>query len=480
MFYKHVSIMPLRAIKLFSLMAVSVCFAGTTFVADAQTRSTDTREVWTYVSPYYDSDSAGNPWWTNFGDSTLDSLISIGRSNSYDIAAAIKRVDAAKALIGMAKSGYFPTVDISAGWTKERMSGMTTAAKVPSTTTDFFNASASASWEIDIFGKVRAGVNQKKASYRATRAESEGVMLSVTAEIATTYFNYRVAQNQLAVALDHSASQLKLVRIAEARHETGLASSLDVAQAKTVYYSTLSTISPLRARIHTLRNSLALLTGSPANALPVALDSLAPLPESTPIPLSGVPADIIRRRPDIMQSEQNVSSAAAAVGIAKKDFLPTLSINGSIGTSSHDAGNLFKSVSFTYSVAPTLSWTLFSGFSRKYAVAEAKAQMEALIQDYNYALQNAYFEVDNAIFTYSMYLATITDLNETENQSHIALTRSVDLYKTGNSNFTTVADAQMSFLTYTNNLITARGNALNALVSLYKAIGGGFSEIKSE
>lgn len=468
--------MPKRTRKSLFVIAVSLCASAGT-VAVAQTMSHDNKENWTYVSPYYDSE---NSWWTNFGDSTLDSLISIGRSNSYDIAAAIKRVDAAKALIGMAKAGYYPTINISAGWTKERMSGMTSSTKVPAATSDYFNAGASASWEIDIFGKVRAGVNQKNASYRATRAESEGVMLTVTAEIATTYFNYRVAQAQLAVALDHSASQLKVVKIAEARHETGLASSLDVAQAKTVYYSTLSTISPLRAQIHSLRNSLALLTGATADALPSSLDSLAPLPQCNPIPLTGVPADVIRQRPDIMQSEQNVSAAAAAIGIAKKDFLPTLAIAGSIGTSSHDAGNLFKSGSFTYSIAPTLSWTLFSGFSRKYAVAEAKAQMEALIQEYNYTLQNAYFEVDNAIYSYSMCLATITDLNETENQSHIALTRSVDLYKTGNSNFTPVADAQMSFLTYTNSLITAKGNALNALVSLYESLGGCFSNIKSE
>ena len=252
--------MPKRTRKSLFVIAVSLCASAST-VAVAQTMTHDNQENWTYVSPYYDSE---NSWWTNFGDSTLDSLISIGRSNSYDIAAAIKRVDAAKALIGMAKAGYYPTINISAGWTKERMSGMTSSTKAPSATSDYFNAGASASWEIDIFGKVRAGVNQKNASYRATRAESEGVMLSVTAEIATTYFNYRVAQAQLAVALDHSASQLKIVKIAEARHETGLASSLDVAQAKTVYYSTLSTISPLRAQIHSLRNSLALLTGATA------------------------------------------------------------------------------------------------------------------------------------------------------------------------------------------------------------------------
>lgn len=461
----------------FLFITASSLSLGAALSAEAQNTTNETRETWTYVSPYYDSDARQNNWWTTFGDATLDSLIAIGRANSYDVEAALKRVEAARAQIGVARAGYYPGVDISAGWTKERMSGWTGNSKTPSATSSYFNAGASASWEIDIFGKVRAGVNQKKASWRASRAESEGVLLSVTAEIATTYFNYRVAQAQLAVAIDHSASQLKVVKIAEARHETGLASALDVAQAKTVYYSTLSTIAPLRSQIHSLRNSLALLAGVAATGLPASIDTPAPLPGCSPIPLTGVPAETLRQRPDIMESEQNVAAAAAAMGIAKKDFLPTLAINGSIGTSAHDAGNLFKNGSFTYSIAPTLTWTLFSGFSRKYAVAEAKAQMEALIAEYNYTLENAAFEVDNAIYSYSMCLEAITDLNETESQSHKAYTLAVDNYKSGNTNFVNVADAQMSFLTYANSLITARGNAANALVSLFKALGGSYSNL---
>ena len=145
-------------------------------------------------------------------------------------------------------------------------------------------------------------------------------MLSVSAEIATTYIDYRVAQTQLAIAKSHSESQLKIVKIAEARHETGLASALDVAQARTVYSSTLSTIPPLESQIHTLRNSLALLLAEYASELPASLDSAQVLPFCPAVPAAGVPGDLMRRRPDIIAAEQNLAAAAAALGLAKRSF----------------------------------------------------------------------------------------------------------------------------------------------------------------
>lgn len=429
---------------------------------------------WVYESPYAAAgDSVTAMWWRTLGDPLLDTLIARGRENNYDIAAATKRIAAAQAQVGIARAGYYPSVGIAAGWTKERISGMTSSETRPATTTDYFNLGATMSWEIDVFGKVRAGVNQKKAAWRASKAEFDGVMLAISAEIATTYINYRVAATQLAIAQSHSESQLKIVRIAEARHESGLASALDVAQARTVYASTIATIPPLRTQMHTLRSSLALLLAEYPDRLPAALDSVQALPACPLVPVAGVPADLLRQRPDIMQAEQNLAAAAAALGLAKKEFLPTLSIQGSIGTGSHKAGNLFKSGSLTYSVAPTLSWTLFSGFSRKYAVAEAQAQMEALIDSYNSTVQTAVSEVDNAIFAYARALETIKGINEALEQSHKAYTLSVDLYKSGNSGFTNVADAQMSYLSYSNSLVEAQGSAITSLITLYKALGGG-------
>lgn len=431
-------------------------------------------QSWVYESPYSaDSDTVSNSWWRSLNDPMLDSLIASGRENNYDIAAALSRIAAAQAQVGAARAGYYPSIGISAGWTKERMSGMTTSHSVPATTTDYFSIGANMSWEVDVFGKVRAGVRQKKASWRASRAEYEGVMLSITAEIASTYISYRVAQTQLEIAMSHSESQLKIVKIAEARHETGLASALDPAQARTVYASTLATIPPLKAKIHSLRNALALLLAEYPGNLPQSLDSTSALPYCPPIPVAGVPADLLRRRPDILQAEQELSAAAAALGLAKKEFLPTLSIQGHIGTDSHKAGNLFKKESFSYSIAPTLTWTLFSGFSRKYAVAEANAQMEALISSYHSTVQTAVSEVDNAIYSYARALETIQGIQEALNQSHKAYTLSVDNYKSGNTSFTNVADAQMSYLTYSNQLVEQQGAAITSLITLYKALGGG-------
>ena len=434
--------------------------------------ATEMPQRWTYVAPYDPADSVNASWWLEFNDPVLDSLVTAGRDNNYDILAALRRMDAARAQVGMAKSSYFPQVNLSAGWTKERTSGMTTPRDMGATTVDFFNIGASASWQIDVFGKITAGVRERKASWRASKAEADGVLLSITAQIVETYINYRVAQAQLQVALTHSASQDRIVKIADARHETGLASALDPAQARTVYYSTVATIPQLQTQIHTYYNALATLLGEYPENLPAGLAETRPLPTCPAMPAAGIPADLLRRRPDILEAEQNLASAAAALGIAKKDFLPNLSINATIGTQSHSFDNLFKNHSLTYSIAPTLSWTLFSGFNRKFAVAEAKMQMEALIATYNSAVQTAFAETDNAIFAYNRELQVIADLDNAVAQAHKSYTLSLDLYKSGESNFTNVADAMISYLTYTNSYIAAQGSAINALVTLYKALGG--------
>lgn len=430
-------------------------------------------ERWFYEPPYLQNDSVDLEWWRSFGDPVLDSLIVRGRESNYDVAQAVTRIEAARAQVGTARSGWYPQIGVSAGWQKERMSGATGPEMVPATTRDYFTAGATMSWEIDVFGKIRQGVRSKEASWRASRLEYEGTMLSVTAEIATAYVDYRAAQAQLAVARDHAESQLKVVKIAEARHETGLASALDVAQAQTVYYSTIATIPTLETSVHVYLNTLATLLGVYAPSLPAGLDQLRYLPVCDTLNLAGVPADLLRRRPDILAAEQNLAAAAAAVGVAKKDFLPTLTLEGTATTSAHRVGNLFKRQSFGFTIAPTLSWTVFSGLARKYAVAEAKAQMESLIDAYNSTVVNAVAETDNAIFSYCRSLDNIESLRLAAENSSKALELAVKLYKSGNTSFTNVADAQISFLNYTNMLISARAQAVASLITLYKAMGGG-------
>lgn len=198
------------------------------------------------------------------------------------------------------------------------------------------------------------------------------------------------------------------------------------------------------------------------------------MPSLPVIQATGVPADLLRRRPDIAEAEHTVAAYAAALGVAKKDFLPTLSLSGSVGTTAHSADDLFSGRSITYSIAPTLSWTLFDGMARSAAAESARQQMLSAIDSYNSTVLTAVQEADNAIVTYNnarQYIATIEQVVE---QAQKSFDLSIDLYKQGLTAFINVTNAQIGYLQYSNELAAARGQALAAAVNLYEALGGGW------
>ncbi len=200
----------------------------------------------------------------------------------------------------------------------------------------------------------------------------------------------------------------------------------------------------------------------------------APLPESDYSIAMGKPADLLRRRPDIVEAETEVARCAALLGVARKDFLPTLSLSGSIGTSAHNIKDLFTGDSFNYEIAPTLSWTIFDGLARNYKTAEARLQMESAIDSYNLAVLTAVQEVDTYTNQYAASLKTVDLDREVVDQCKRALDLSIDLYKQGLNPFSDVADAQMSYLANVNDLLTAKAKALTTAVSIYEALGGGY------
>lgn len=414
-------------------------------------------------------------WWKEFSDPVLDSLIQKGVNENFNVAIAAKRIEIARQAIRQAQSSYYPAFDLSGGWTKSRQSGATTSPVHSATDVSYYSAGVDMSWQIDIFGKISAGVKQKKSQWKASRAEYAATMVTMCSDIATAYFNLRVAQSELEVALSHVASQNRVVEITKARHEAGLASMLDVAQSQTVLYSTEATIPALESQIDSYLNAIAVLTGAVPGDAPRSLTTFTVFPDYIHMVMAGVPADLLRRRPDIAVAEQNLAAAAAAVGIAKKDFLPTLSLNGSIGTSAHKAGDLMSDRSFSYTIAPTLSWSIFSGFSRKAALTSAKENMEVEIENYNQTVLTAVQETDNALSNYFNSLRQIDAYKKVVEASQKSYDLSIDLYKKGLSSFTNVADAQINLLTYANSLIVAQGQALIALVNVYKALGGGWN-----
>ncbi len=411
-------------------------------------------------------------WWLNFDDLLLDSLIDEGLKNNYNVSMAVKRINVANIQVRQAMSGYYPAVGLSGAYNYSRNAGAISGSSVPSSTSSHFSLGAEMNWEIDLFGKIASQVKDKKSLLKVSKADFDGAMLSIAANIATYYMNMRTFQEKIFVTKEHLASQAKVVEIAKARFEAGLVSKLDVTQAESVYYSTEAQIPQLETSLNEAVNALAVLLGVYPDAIRPRLSATFIPPQYRHLVATGIPADLLRRRPDIIAAEAQLESYATQIGIAKKDYLPNLSLEGTIGVAAHNAKDLFGKNSVEYSITPTLSWTLFDGFSRKYAVQEAKEQLEEGIDNYNLTVLTAVNEVDNAMSSYLASLQTMDSNSNGLKQSTESFDLSVSLYKQGLTPFTNVVDAQINTLTYANSLITARGDALVSLINLYKALGG--------
>ena len=429
---------------------------------------------WVYNEHFNQALPTEDNWWARLDDPVLDTLITLSETHSADVLIAARRITIARQALNSARAGYMPSVNLSAGWSKSRSSGALGDELAPASVGDYFNLGLSMSWEIDVFGRIHEKSKQQKALWNASRADYAAVMTTLSANIAKAYVQLRVYQAQWAVAKEHIASQEKIVKITEARHEAGLASMLDVAQSRQVYYSTQASMPVLEASIRNSIYAICLLVGVYPRELTDMLGDMRDMPDYQQIVPVGVPMELLRRRPDIVASEYQLASAASALGIAKKDFLPTLTLHGSIGTSAHKIDNLFKNQSLTYAIAPTLSWTVFDGMKRKYNAVTAREQMEIEIHNYNSAVMTAVEEVDAAISSYIGSLKNIDVVRQVIEQSQKSLDLSVDLYKRGLSPFNNVVTAQLSLLEYQNTLISSKGNALTSLIALYEALGGGW------
>lgn len=412
-------------------------------------------------------------WWKAFGDPTLDSLIAVAVNRNYSVSMAIDRINVARANLRITRAGLFPSISAGAGWTRQESSGNTST--LPQSTEHYFDASLSMNWEVDVFGSIRQRVKAQKENFFASQEEYTSVMISLAAQVASAYINLRELQQELNVVRKNSASQEAVLRITEVRFNTGLVSQLDVAQAKSVYYSTRASIPQLEAGINQYITSLAVLLGTYPQEVRPALEPIGNLPDYM-LPIGvGLPADLLMRRPDVRSAERTINAQAALVGASKADWLPKIFLKGSIGTAAKDFKDLTKHKSLTYEIAPALSWTIFSGGQLLNATRLARAQLDEAINQFNQTVLTAVQEADNAMNSYLNSIKQIVALREVRNQGRETLTLSLDLYKQGLTPFQNVLDAQRSLLTYENQLVQAEGNSLLQLIALYQALGGGWS-----
>lgn len=413
-------------------------------------------------------------WWTNFEDPVLDSLIVVACESNYSALAAIENIKKAKAAWRIAQGKLLPTAGLELGWQRAKTSGNTAQSLYRESWEGYYSAAASVSWQADVFGALYMRSKAQKMLFMATEEEYRAVMVSLVANVATTYFSLRQAMMQLNVITANVASQREIMEIVASRYESGLASKLDVAQSRSVYYSTLAQIPTMQATIDNYRNTMATLLGIYPQQLAGWPDDEYTLPSFVELVGVGMPAGLLRRRPDIRAAERQIEASAAQLGATRRDWFPQIFINGSIGFASESLKELPRSKSLTWEIAPTIKWAIFSGGERINATREARAALDNQILTYNSTVLTAVQEVESAMSQYRNSVAQIVSLREAVNQNRETLTLSLELYKQGLTEFQTVLDAQRSLLTYQNYLVQAQGGSLIYLVQLYESLGGGW------
>lgn len=431
-------------------------------------------EKWQIDSIYLTNDIVYNGWWHMFNDPTLDSLMTIALNNNYNLQSVANTLEKSYLALQKSKGALYPTVGIDAQYnlSESSLNYYDITSSDANRTNDYFNAGINASWELDVFGKVRDNVKANRSSYLATQASYQEAIMNLCEQVATVYFNLRSYQQQLIVAKQNIESEKNILDITIARYESGLGTQLDVSQAKSVYYNTLATIPRLDAYMTQCINQLAVLLGTYPSKLMDSFNDASELPSIRHIVNVGIPAEVIRRRPDVRQAEYQIESQAALIGVAKADYYPKFSLNGSFGFLSHDIDKFFDSESRMFTFTPTITWNLFSGLQTRKNVKIAEIELLENIDNYNNVVLNAIQEVETEMSNYANALKTIEMGQQVVEQGNKTLELSIDLYKRGLGTFTNVLDAQRTVLSDQNYLVNAWNSALLALVRLYTALGG--------
>ena len=413
-------------------------------------------------------------WWKKFDDPVLDSLITVAGTGNYSVLGAMENIRKARAAWRTAQGKMLPTFDIGIGWQRAKTSGNVASSMYREAWEGEFSTAVSMKWQADVFGSIYMRSKAQKYLFMATEEEYNAVMVSLVANVATTYFSLRQSLTQMQVIRWNVESQREIMNIVESRYESGLASKLDVAQSRSVYYSTMAQLPAMQAKIESYRNAMAVLLGVYPQELEGWLEEGYALPDYVELIGVGMPAQLLRRRPDIRAAEKQVEANATLLGATRRDWFPEIFLSGSIGFASHDLKHLPRSKSLTWQIAPSLTWNIFSGGERVNATREAQAELDRSIASYNATLLNAVQEVENAMSQYSGSVEQIVSLREAMNQNRETLELSLELYKQGLTEYQNVLDAQRSLLTYQDYLVQARGSSLIYLVQLYEALGGGW------
>ena len=414
-------------------------------------------------------------WWKGFNDAKLDALIDGAIVHNHDLRIATANLKEARALRRLTTFDLAPTVQANATYENLLLSKSAAPTGTPreQREREFFDAGFDATWELDLFGRVRRSVEAANAQLAATEATRLDVLVSITAEVARNYIELRGLQNQLAVARKNADVQRETLEITNARLRGGRGTDFDVSRSQSLLNLTLSTIPPLEAGTRKTIHRLAVLTGQQPGALIPELSAPAPLPVVMPALALSTPESLLRRRPDIRAAERSLAAATARIGIATADLFPRVSFVGTVGLQADTLAGLGKGGSDTWNFGPRITWAALDLGRVQARIKGADARAEASLAVYERTVLNALEETEDALVDFG---------REQERQrlletSALASQKAADLahqrYEGGVTDFISVLDAERTLLEAQDRLATSQTRSATAFIAVYKALGGG-------
>lgn len=474
----------------FRLSAVSCalllagCAVGPKYVRPEATTPAAYKTVpgWTGATPSDHIDRG--KWWQVFGDPVLDALAERALTVNQTIAQAEATYRQARAVTREQRSSLFPVVDLSGSGTRSGTGGgntVTTIGTGGTTTTSSSSNNASsyqvsigASWEPDLFGRIRRTIDNASATAEARLADLASSQLSIEGELATNYFNLREADAEIALVRQTIAGYERALKIATNRYNAGIVARTDVFQAQSQLATTRSELQGLDRNRRTYENAIAVLVGEPASSFTVPVTTWIPTVPNVP---TGLPSEILQRRPDIASAEREVAAANATIGIETSAFFPTVTLSGEGGVQASGIGKLFASSASLWSFGASLAQTLFDAGARRARVAQARAAYDVTVAAYRQTVLVAFQDVEDQLTASRILARQETLLRDAVTASNRAEANTLNQYEAGLITYTDVVTAQATALNARRNALQTAVDRQTAAVALIQALGGAWSGV---
>ncbi|MFM0216989.1 MULTISPECIES: efflux transporter outer membrane subunit [Paraburkholderia] len=419
------------------------------------------------------ADTANTAWWEQFGDPVLNDLIAAALADNLDVKIAAARVEEFRGQFVTTRSGLFPQVGANFNASRQRAT-LSGGVPLPANVNPVYNqfdASVSAAWEIDLFGKTRRETEAARANLLASEEGRRGTILSLVASVASSYINLRSLDRQLDIAKATVESRAESVKVFTLRFAGGEVSQMELAQSQSEYQAALATIPELETQIGVQEDALAVLLGR--NPEPILrghdLDAL-----TAPAIPSSLPSELLERRPDVLQAEQNLVAQNALIGAARALYFPSISLTGLFGSVSTQFSNLFTGPARVWSFAGAVSLPIFTAGNIEGQVHQAEARQQEALFAYQKAIQVAFQEVADALIALQKSREQLgiqqDQVTALSSYSHLARLR----YEGGYTSYIEVLDAERSLFNAQLSYTQTQGAELTSFVRLYKAMGGGW------